>query len=46
VSFKTVGGNIVQKGKEEVLDKLNIGISSKRPLSFCLDGEIVEFALD
>lgn len=46
VSFKTVGGNIVQKGKEKVLDKLNIGISSKRPVSFCLDGEIVEFALD
>ena len=44
ISFKTIGGNIVQKGEEEVLDTLKIGISSKRPISFELEGKIVEFA--
>ena len=45
ITFKTIGGNIVQKGEEEVLDTLKIGISSKRPISFCLEGKIMEFAL-
>jgi len=45
ISFKTIGGNIVQKGEEEVSDKTNIGISSKRPLSFCMEGKTVGFTL-
>lgn len=45
ISFKTIGGNIVKRGEEEVLDTVKIGISSKRPMSFGLEGKIVEFAL-
>ena len=45
ISFKTIGGYLVMKGKDEITDKVNIGISHKRPIYFCLDGEIIEFSL-
>ena len=45
ISFKTVGGVLVQKGEEVILDETHIGISSKRPISFCMEGNIVEFTI-
>ena len=45
ISFKTIGGHLVIKGEEKIMDKVNIGISPQRPISFCVDGEIVEFEI-
>ena len=45
IMFKTVGGYLVFKGREEIKEDISNGIILNRLLSFSLDGEIVEFSI-
>ena len=45
ISFKTIGGYLIQKGNAIVAENVYIGISSKRPISFSLEGEIIQFEM-